>query len=66
MRGQQYRQLVSSNDYKLFDTAIVEWWDHGADQLDESDLADAFYVLLDDPELQEVLRDLMVGRADRS
>lgn len=61
MRSPQNNCLGPSNDYKLFDTAIVDWKDHRADQLDESDLADAFYVVLDDPELREVFRDLMVG-----
>jgi len=61
MRSQQYGWLGPSNDYKLFDTAIIHWTDHRADQLNESDLADAFYVLLDDPELREVFRDPMVG-----
>jgi uncharacterized protein YciU (UPF0263 family) len=61
MRSQEYRWLVWSNGYQLFDPAMVDWKQHRADQLDEGALADAFYGLLDDPELRDVFRDLMVG-----
>ena len=44
---------MSSNDFKLFDIEGAFL----ADRLDESDLTYAFYILLDDPEVRELLRD---------
>lgn len=54
--ARQHRREAWPNDFGLFDID----WRNG--QPDESDLAHAFYCLLDHSELREVFADFMVGQ----
>jgi hypothetical protein len=57
VRKQQDGRQPASNVYKRFDTSII---DDGANELDEGDLTNRFFVLLNDLEFGEVFDEFVI------